>query len=185
MMITEEQSAEIKRRARKMFVASGILLRPDELDCIFVEDFGLGEFESIGLAILQTVNAPSINVRILALLPNQLCPEHRHCPEGDYAGKEETFRCQWGEVYLHMPGEATPGPKANPPAHRRAHFTSWREIVLRPGDQHTSPPDTLHWFQAGPEGAVVWTFCSRPAIGADRFTDPQIAGLTCGVQPDK
>jgi hypothetical protein len=32
---------------------------------------------------------------------------------------------------------------------------------------------------------VVWTFCSRVAIGADSFTDPQIAGLTCGVQQEE
>jgi D-lyxose ketol-isomerase len=165
-----------------MFVRSGILFRPEELDSIFVEDFGLGEFESIGLAILQTADTPAINIRILALLPNQLCPEHRHMPQGDYAGKEETFRCQWGQLYLYMPGEATPEPKAKPPAHRRLYFTSWHEVVLGPGEQRTSPPDTLHWFQAGPEGAVVWTFCSRVAIGADSFTDPQITGLTCGLQ---
>ena len=181
-MITEEQAAEIRRRAREMFAQSGLLLRREELDPIFVEDFGLGEFEEIGLALLQTANTPAINIRLLALLPNQLCPEHQHCPQGDYAGKEETFRCQWGEVYLYLPGEATPGPKATPPAHRRPHFTSWHEVVLRPGEQHTVPPGTLHWFQAGPEGAVVWTFCSRIAIGADRFTDPEITGLTCGVQ---
>ncbi|HUC23805.1 MAG TPA: hypothetical protein VMA73_13940 [Streptosporangiaceae bacterium] len=32
-------------------------------------------------------------------------------------------------------------------------FTAWHEIVLRPVEQHTVPPDTLHWFQAGDEGA--------------------------------
>jgi len=184
-MITEEQAVEIRRRARKMFVESGILLRPAELEAIFVEDFGLGEFERIGLSLVQTVDTPAINLRLLALLPEQLCPEHRHCPQGDYAGKEETFRCQWGEVYLYVPGEATPEPKATPPAHRRPHFTSWHEVVLRPGEQHTVPPGTLHWFQAGPKGAVVWTFCSRIAIGADRFTDPEIVGLTCGVQQEE
>ncbi len=183
-MISEKQVAATRRRAAEQFLLSGLVLRPDELASIFVEDFGLGEFEQIGLAILQLVDTPSINVRVLAMLPNQLCPEHRHIAQGDYAGKEETFRCQQGEVYLYMPGALTPNPKASPPSHRRAHFTSWHEIVLRLGEQHTSSPDTRHWFQAGPEGAVVWTFCSRVAIGCDRFTDPKITGLTCGVQQE-
>jgi D-lyxose ketol-isomerase len=58
----------------------------------------------------------------------------------------------------------------------------WHEAVLRPGDQLTSPPDTLHWFQAGPESAVVWAFSSRVAAGRDEFADPDIAGLTSGLQ---
>jgi hypothetical protein len=27
----------------------------------------------------------------------------------------------------------------------------WHEIPLKPGEQHTVFPDTLHWFQAGAE----------------------------------
>jgi len=60
------------------------------------------------------------------------------------------------------------------PATRRDHYTVWHEIRLRPGGQHTALSDTLHWFQAGPEGAVVWSFCSRVNVGADQFTDPRV-----------
>jgi D-lyxose ketol-isomerase len=181
-MIAEAEMVEIKRRAREQFVQSGALLRPDELDRIFVEDFSLGDFDRIGLAILQVVDAPAVNVRLYAMRPHQLCPEHRHRPQGDYAGKEETFRCQWGTLYVCLPGDPTQNPRVAPPANRRDHFTVWNETVLRPGDQLTSPPDTLHWFQAGPEGAVVWAFCSRVVPGRDEFTDPDIAGLTSGLQ---
>jgi D-lyxose ketol-isomerase len=50
--------------------------------------------------------------------------------------------------------------------------------VLRPGEQHTIPPDTLHWFQAGPEGAVVSEFSSPSRDELDVFTDPEIRRTT-------
>jgi D-lyxose ketol-isomerase len=49
-----------------------------------------------------------------------------------------------------------------------------QEIVLRPGEQHTIPPDTVHWFQAGDGGAVVSEFSSASRDDLDVFTDPAI-----------
>ena len=46
--------------------------------------------------------------------------------------------------------------------------------MLRPGEQFTIPPDTLHSFTAGPEGAVVSEFSSTSRDGLDVFTDPQV-----------
>jgi D-lyxose ketol-isomerase len=46
--------------------------------------------------------------------------------------------------------------------------------VLHPGDQYTLMPDTPHWFQAGPEGAVVSEFSTRSTDEADQFRDPRI-----------
>jgi len=46
---------------------------------------------------------------------------------------------------------------------------------LGPGSkQYTLTPDTLHWFQGGPEGAVVSEFSTRSTDEADVFTDPDI-----------
>jgi len=46
--------------------------------------------------------------------------------------------------------------------------------LLQPGEQFTIEPDTLHWFQAGDEGAVVSEFSTRSRDEADVFTDPRI-----------
>src|SRR5437763_4006868 len=40
-------------------------------------------------------------------------------------------------------------------AGRESTYTVRHEIVLHLGQQYTIPPDTLHWFQAGEEGAIV------------------------------
>ena len=89
-------------------------------------------------------------------------------------GKEETFRCRWGVVYLNVPGETTAKPHATPPAGDEAHYTVWHEIVLAPGEQYTLPPNTLHWFQAGDEGAVLSEFSTTSRDEADEFTDPGV-----------
>jgi D-lyxose ketol-isomerase len=53
----------------------------------------------------------------------------------------------------------------------------WNEVCLKPGDQYTLKPDTPHWFQAGPEGAIVSEFSTRSTDKNDVFTDTRIARL--------
>jgi D-lyxose ketol-isomerase len=143
----------VKEHAAQALEAAGIVLTPAERESIELADFGLGDFEGTGLAILVYVNTERVCAKELVMLPNQLCPEHRHPPVGDDPGKEETFRCRTGEVELHVDGYA---------------------VTLRPGDQYTIPPDTLHWFRAGPDGAVVTEFSTRSRDELDVFTDPRI-----------
>jgi len=56
----------------------------------------------------------------------------------------------------------------------RLHVDGEEELVLRPDEQLTVPPDTLHWFQAGDEGAIVSEFSTRSRDESDVFTDPRI-----------
>ena len=51
-------------------------------------------------------------------------------------------------------------------------------MILRPGEQHLVPPNTLHWFQAGPDGAIVSEFSTQSRDDLDVFTDPDIARTT-------
>lgn len=137
-----------------MLADAGIVLTPDERESIEIADFGLGDFERAGLAILVYVNTERVCAKELVLLPRQTCPEHRHPPVGGEPGKEETFRCRAGSVHLHVEGN--------------------EEIVLLPGEQFTIPPDTLHWFEAGDDGAIVSEFSTRSTDENDVFTDPRV-----------
>jgi D-lyxose ketol-isomerase len=47
-------------------------------------------------------------------------------------------------------------------------------VILKPGEQYTLAPNTKHWFQAGPEGAVVSEFSTRSTDENDIFSDPRI-----------
>jgi D-lyxose ketol-isomerase len=137
-----------------MLEDAGIVLTAEERDAIEVADFGLGQLEHTGLQLVVYVNTDRVCAKELVLFAGQACPEHRHPPAGGEPGKEETFRCRAGSVRLWVDGHG--------------------EVELRPGAQFTIPPDTLHRFQAGDEGAIVSEFSTQSRDDTDVFTDPRI-----------
>jgi len=175
-MLTRAQVDDARTFARSALADAGVHIRDDEAATLEVSDFGLGELEKTGLQLLVYVNTDRVCAKELVLMPGQTCPEHMHVGEGSEPGKEETFRCRRGEVWLYVEGDPTPSPRATP--YRPEHCTVWHEIVLHPGDQHTIFPGTRHWFQAGPEGAVVTEFSTRSTDERDVFTDPDIRRIT-------
>lgn len=172
--MTPDAIARYRQQAADMLAAAGIVLTDAERESLEIADLGLGEFDTSGLALVVYVNTARVCAKELVLLPGQSCPQHRHPPVGGEPGKEETFRCRSGEVYLYVPGPAASSPMAKPPTHRASTYTVFHEVVLRPGEQYTIPPDTWHWFQGGPAGAVVSEFSTRSTDEHDIFVDPQI-----------
>jgi D-lyxose ketol-isomerase len=175
-MLTRDEIDEGRRFAAEVLEGAGVVLTERERAELEVSDFGLGDLAGTGLQLLVYVNTERVCAKELVLRPYQTCPEHRHVGDGAELGKEETFRCRQGEVWLYVEGAPTSNPRATPP--RREHYTVWHEIVLRPGEQHTILPDTRHWFQAGPDGAVVTEFSTRSTDDRDVFTDPDIKRIT-------
>lgn len=177
-MITQQELREAQQRSLAYFAKAGIVLTADEIEEIEVADFGIGELDSTGLEVVVYINTERCCAKELVLFPYQTCPEHRHPTVDGEQGKEETFRCRWGVVYLYVAGEPTPNPRSAPPKGREATYTVWNEVVLYPGDQYTIYPDTLHWFQGGADGAVVSEFSTRSRDEFDIFTDAEIQRLT-------
>ncbi len=177
-MLTRQQLLDAQERTRSTLQRAGIVLTPQESEQIEVADFGLGELETTGLQLVVYINTGRVCAKELVLFSRQTCPEHRHPPIANTPGKEETFRCRQGLVYLYVEGEPTSNPAAQPPPGREQTYTVWHEIALRPGQQYTILPDTLHWFQAGDEGAIVSEFSTRSRDEFDIFTDPAIRRAT-------
>ena len=173
-MLSEEEGGKAIERTLEMLDGAGIVLTAEERANVEVAEMGLGELERTGLEIVVYVNTDRYCAKELVLFPRQTCPEHRHPSVAGEPGKMETFRCRWGKVLLCIPGKPTPDPQARPPEGSEAYYTVFNEIVLNPGDQYTIPPDTLHWFQAGDEGAIVSEFSSTSRDESDVFTDPRI-----------
>ncbi len=173
-MLTRSQMREAQARATAMFAHVGIVLTQDEQAAIEIAEFGLGELERSGLELVTYVNTDRYCAKELVLFPRQTCPEHRHPPFGNDPGKMETFRCRWGQVWLYVEGTPVSQPQAKIPAGSEAYYAVCHEIALGPGDQYTIPPNTLHWFQAGDEGAIVSEFSSTSRDPFDIFTDPRI-----------
>lgn len=170
-----EDVRRARERASDLLRTAGIAVTPREVEMMEVADFGLGRPELYGFEIVVYENNDRYCAKEIVLLPRQTCPEHRHPPVGTgNPGKRETFRCRWGEVYLYTAGEPAAAPRATLPEGDLKKFTVWRERALRPGDQFTLPPDSLHWFQAGDRGAVLSEFSSTSTDESDIWTDPDI-----------
>jgi D-lyxose ketol-isomerase len=177
-MITRQEHDLAREKAAAILKKTGMVLQQEEISSMEVADFGLSELEISGAQILTLVNTEQIAVKLLVMLPSQTEPEHTHVRIGHYAGKEETIRCEWGVLYLYSPGEPPATFACQPPAHRRNTYTVWHETILLPGDQITLGPNTPHWFQGGPDGAVIWSFSTKAFDGKDVFTDPNIVRQT-------
>ncbi len=177
-MITKDQLISYRRTSHDLFRKAEIFITEEERSRIEIADFGLGEFETTGLGVLVYVNTDRCCAKELAMLPHQTCPEHLHPPVGTSPGKEETFRCRWGKVFLYVDGEATASPRCQPPVGSENAYTVRREIELNQGEQYTIFPGTKHWFQSGDEGAVVSEFSTRSTDENDLFTDQRIARFT-------
>ena len=170
-MITKQEYDEAAKYTADMFAKAGIIITDEERARIEVADFGLSILESVGLQLLTYVNTERVCAKEMALMPFQTCPEHIHGDGKDYVGKEETFRCRRGKVYLYVSGERTDNIKAKLPP---TPVTVFHEIILNEGEQYTMYPNTLHWFQAGPDGAVISEFSTKSRDESDVFTDKRI-----------
>lgn len=173
-MLRRSELESAQARTAEMLDCAGIIITPQERANIEVVELGLSELERTGLQIITYVNTERYCAKELILFPRQTCPEHRHPDLEGRRGKMETFRCRWGKVLLYVEGDPAESPKANVPQGSEAYYTVFHEIELDPGRQYTIPSDTLHWFQAGDEGAIVSEFSSTSRDESDTFTDPRI-----------
>ena len=162
---------KIIERTLEYFKKANIIISEDEKNRLEIADFGLNDLENTGLQILTYVNTERCCAKELVLFPGQTCPEHRHPPVENRDGKEETFRCRYGRVFLYIEGEAAKNPQTQPPAGK---YTVFHEIILNPGEQYTLFPNTKHWFKADSTGAVISEFSTKSIDEADIFTDERI-----------
>jgi D-lyxose ketol-isomerase len=165
---------EVRMKAAELMEKAGVILTEQEKSEIQVVDYGLNRLAELGIQMHIYANNERYCAKELVLFPGQICVEHCHPPFLGTPGKQETFRCRWGTVYLYIPGEPSPSPHGNPPQDRRQYFTVWHEIILKPGNQYELVPNTLHWFQAGSEGAVISEFSSQSRDDLDILTDPTL-----------
>lgn len=174
MAINRSEVRKAQKRAAAMLKKVGIVLPSKERENVEVAEFGLGELERTGLELVVYVNTDRYCAKELVMFPGQTCPEHRHPPVQGEKGKMETFRCRWGKVWLYVDGPPARKIKAKVPKGSEKFYTVFQELEMKPGDQYTIPSDTKHWFQAGPQGAIVSEFSSTSRDESDCFTDPRI-----------
>ena len=93
----------IKKQAEKAlhyYDKAGIALTDKEKSNVEISDFGLNKVDEIGLQLIVYINTSRVCAKEMVLLPGQTCPEHIHVPCYGNQGKEETFRCRYGVVFI-------------------------------------------------------------------------------------
>ena len=163
-----------KREIIKIYNRSKIFFTDKDFVDMEITDFSLGDFTNIGIGVIIYVNTSKVCAKELALLPFQICPQHIHPNIDGGEGKEETFRCRWGQVYLYVEGKLKKPINVKAPDCYKDKFTVFHEIILKPGDQYTLKPQTWHWFQAGEEEAVLSEFSTHSFDAGDIFFDKNI-----------
>lgn len=153
---------------------AGIVLTDEEKAAIEIADFHLGKIDEIGLQLVTYINTERVCAKEMVLMPHQVCPEHRHIPTNGSEGKEETFRCRYGKVFLYTDDNGTSRMEKIHIPVPSTRVTVFHETILLPGNQYTILPGTLHWFAAGDEGAVISEFSTHSTDESDEFTDNRI-----------
>ncbi len=139
-MLTQSQIRQMQERVTQTLAQAGIVLTPQEQTQIEVVDFGLSELERTGLQLVVYFNNDRYCAKELIMIPRQTCAQHRHPPLSETnPGKQETFRCRWGKVWLYVEGEPSQAIQAHVPEGSEPYYTVFHEIELHPGDQYTIP----------------------------------------------
>jgi D-lyxose ketol-isomerase len=170
IMVSQEKYQSAAFKTLEYYEKANIVITEDEKKKIEIADFGLNDLDNFGLQLITYINTERCCSKEMVLFPMQTCPEHRHPDIDGKMGKEETFRCRWGKVYLYVEGDNNA--KLTPPDN--GIFTVFHEVELSPGEQYTIYPNTKHWFRAGKDGAVISEFSTKSVDEADIFTDERI-----------
>ena len=156
---------------------SGYEMHPRFKENLWVTDFGLGKFTTVGMGIIVWANEPTqdfTGMEVL-LLPTQIMPEHWYVQTDEAPAKIKTVHCRYGSVYLYGEGTPTPETRANIPKWLKLHTTVWKERVIYAGETTPLPkPVEKRWKQAGPMGAILTEYSTFHDLDGLRFTNPNV-----------
>lgn len=178
-MVKLSQAKELKDTARRMLAEAGVLITDAEYDSMDVADFGHDNCLVEGGQMVTFFCTQRVSAKMLVMLPGQTLPQHWHL-SANY-GKEETLRVASGTLYMYKDGEDNMS-HGKIPEGREQYYTCRNELVMKPTDQITFMPGEKHWFQGGPEGAVVYSFANCAIDAIDPFEDPTIVRVTKYVE---
>ncbi|KAF1004637.1 MAG: D-lyxose ketol-isomerase [Luteibacter sp.] len=140
--------------------AHGDHLTPAMREKLWISDFGMGDFEHLGLSSITWVNRQDEGYYAMTmyLLPGQMLPEHRHLPIAEppvRPAKHESWRVLHGWAYnFSSVGPASVSLPATPK--RFGPIQSTHMDIHRAGEVLSLRRlESWHFMMAGPQGAIV------------------------------
>ncbi len=165
-----------KKAYSDMFEFYGVPFTPLMEKDIWFTDFGLGDFENVGMGGIFWVNDQEYGyfAHAIYLLPGQMIPEHAHVKTSDPA-KHESWMVNHGWIYnFSVIGEETPGAPEIPVTHGAVKSKNFIKQVV--GEvSRLKELESFHFMMAGPEGAIVDEWASYHDNAGLRFTNSQAA----------
>lgn len=143
---------------------------------LWVTDFGVGDFENVGMGGIFWVNNAEQGyfAHAIYLLPGQMIPEHAHVAT-KFPAKHETWMVEKGWAYNFSEiGDETPNAPAIPASHgpiKSKNFVVQKVGEVLPLKELT----TFHFLMAGPEGAIVSEWATFHDNDGLRFTNTKAA----------
>ena len=143
---------------------------------MWVTDFGLGDFENVGMGGIFWVSDAEQRyfAHAIYLLPGQMIPEHAHVAT-TYPAKHESWMVEKGWAYnFSEVGDETPNAPAIPATH--GPIKSKNFVVQKVGEVlPLKALTTFHFLMAGPEGAIVSEWATYHDNAGLRFSNPKAA----------
>jgi D-lyxose ketol-isomerase len=144
---------------------------------MWATDFGLGDFEHVGMAGIFWVNFQETGyfAHEIFLLPGQMIVEHGHEATAKGKAKMESWHVRHGSIYT-LGEEGSPIPaEVKLPVSQAKYITVTKCYFLQPGDIRTlNRPGAKHFMMAGPGGAIVSEYASFHDNDGLRFTNPNV-----------
>jgi len=118
-----------------------------------VTDFGLGDFEKIGLVLVNLAEEPEYCEKLMYASINQVTPSHTH------KKKKEDIICRFGELAIHV-WNGHPNDSSDTPFHLKVNgdlkvFTSGDIVRLQSGERVTLIPGIYHEFYPLSEECII------------------------------
>lgn len=149
-----------KRAVKQLILKSGMEYSEKLHQNLWVSDFGLGDYEHVGLASVTWLNDAEYGyfAMTMYLLPHQMIPEHVHKSIYEHpsrGAKHESWRVLKGMVYNFS--EVGDSMSHTPPIPKSfGKIRSKNYQVMKPDDTaRLKQTETYHFMMAGDEGAIV------------------------------
>ncbi|MEI7879432.1 MAG: D-lyxose/D-mannose family sugar isomerase [bacterium] len=140
-----------------------------------VTDFGLGDFDKVGLTLVNLAEQPEYCEKLMYVRSNQVTPRHYH------AAKKEDIICRWGRLAIELPSSAPVRLQVN---------GEWRDIpaekplILVAGERVTLTKGVLHAFWADSGYAIVGEVSTANDDAHDNYFEDKRVGRFSKIDED-
>jgi hypothetical protein len=164
----------VVREASQSFARHGWTLPPNpRWD---VTDFGLGDFNRIGLTLVNLAEQPEYCEKLMYVRHGQVTPRHYH------ASKKEDIICRWGRLAIELPAA---GPMRLQVNGETRDLAAGEALLLSSGERVTLTRGILHAFWADSAYAVLGEVSTGNDDAHDNFFEDPRVGRFSKIEEDE